>query len=142
PPVLLRDRDPAGFSECLHSRPGPALPLVRALVMRYAHEAAGDTKRRGCMMANAAAERLPADRLVARRAEMAWDGLEAALATALQRAQAQGELSAEKDPRSLARFFLVFLQGLKLVQDAVAAGAVLRRSQRGPQPAGLSRLSG
>ena len=97
------------------SRPGPALPLVRALVMRYAHEAAGDTKRRGCMMANAAAERLPADRLVARRVEMAWDGLEAALATALHRAQAQGELSAEKDPRSLARFFLVFLQGLKLV---------------------------
>lgn len=66
-------------------------------------------------MANAAAERLPADRLVARRVEMAWDGLEAALATALHRAQAQGELSAEKDPRSLARFFLVFLQGLKLV---------------------------
>lgn len=97
------------------SRPGPALPLVRALVERYADEAACDSKKRGCMVANAAVERLPGDRLVARRVEMAWDTLEAALAAALHRAQAQGELSPEKDPRALARFLLIFLQGMKVV---------------------------
>lgn len=97
------------------SRPGPALPLVRTLVERYARECAEDVHRRGCMVVNAAIERLPGDPLVARRVEMAWDGLEAALAAALHRAQAQGELSPEKDPRSLARFFLVFLQGLRVL---------------------------
>lgn len=97
------------------SRPGPALPLVRALVERYAEEAACDSKKRGCMVANAAVERLPGDRMVARRVEMAWDGLEAALTAALHRAQVQGELAPEKDPRSLARFLLVLLQGMKVV---------------------------
>ena len=103
------------------SRPGPALPLVRALVQHYAEEAACDARRRGCMVANAAVERLPGDPLVARRVEMAWDALEAALAAALHRAQAQGELSPDKDPRALARFFLVFLQGVKVVAKTRSA---------------------
>lgn len=100
------------------SRPGPALPLVRALVERYAQQCAEDVHGRGCMVVNAAIERLPGDRLVARRVEMAWDTLEAALAAALHRAQVQGELAPDKDPRSLARFFLVFLQGLRVVSKA------------------------
>lgn len=100
------------------SRPGPALPLVRTLVERYAQEAACDVRRRGCMVVNAAVERLPEDRQVARRVEMAWDALEAALATALHRAQVQGELSPDKDPRALARFLFVLLQGMKVVSKA------------------------
>src|SRR5690606_13023317 len=89
------------------SRPGPALPLVRALVEHYAEECACDVKGRGCMVVNAAVERLPADSLVARRVEMTWGALESALGAALHRAQAQGELAPDKDPRSLARFLLV-----------------------------------
>jgi len=112
--LLKQDPSPLEFL----SRPGPALPLVRALVERYAQECACDGNRRGCMVVNAAIERLPGDRLVARRVELAWDGLEAALAAALHRAQVQGELAPEKDPRSLARFLLVFLQGLRVVSKA------------------------
>jgi len=112
--LLKADPNPLEFL----SRPGPALPLVRALVERYAQDAVCDAKRRGCMIVNAAIERLPEDRLVARRIEMAWDGLEAALAAALHRAQAQGELASDKDPRALARFVFVFLQGLRVVAKA------------------------
>lgn len=112
--LLKADPSPLEFL----SRPGPALPLVRALVERYAQDAACDGKRRGCMIVNAAIERLPDDRLVARRVEMAWDGLEAALAAALHRAQAQGELAPDKDPRALARFLFVLMQGLRVVSKA------------------------
>lgn len=109
--LLKQDPSPLEFL----SRPGPALPLVRALVEHYARESACDPERRGCMIVNAVTERLPDDEEVARRVELAWDALEAALAAAIHRAQAQGELAADKDPRAIAKFLLVFLQGIKVV---------------------------
>ena len=112
--LLKQDPSPLEFL----SRPGPALPLVRALVQRYAEEGATGESRRGCMIVNAAIERLPGDEQVARRIEIAWDALEMALASALHRAQAQGELSRDKNPRAIARFLLVFLQGLRVVGKA------------------------
>lgn len=47
--LLESDPSPLEFL----SRPGPALPLVRALVERCAQDAACDVKRRGCMVVNA-----------------------------------------------------------------------------------------
>ena len=99
----------------LLSQPGPVLPAVRALVRSYADEAARDEQRRGCMVVNAAMERLPHDRMVARRVQASWDTLEVALTAALTRARAQGELPAGKDPRALARFLLAVLQGLRVL---------------------------
>jgi TetR/AcrR family transcriptional regulator, transcriptional repressor for nem operon len=97
------------------SQPGPVLPAVRALVQRYAEEAARDDSRRGCFVVNAATERLPDDAGTARLVEASWDGLETALNSALIRAQAQGELSPDRDPRAVARFVLVVLQGLRVL---------------------------
>jgi len=99
----------------LLSQPGPALPAVRALVQQYAEESACDEQRRGCLVVNAAVERLPGDSVVARRVESSWDTLEVALASALTRARAQGELADDCDPRALARFLLVVLQGLRVL---------------------------
>ncbi|MDI3341903.1 MAG: TetR/AcrR family transcriptional regulator [Sphaerobacter sp.] len=110
----------------LLSQPGPVLPAVRALVERYAEEAAGDRQRRGCMVVNAAVERLPADRHVARLVEGSWDRLETALTSALIRAQAQGELSPDKCPQALARYLLVVLQGLRVVGKGEASANRLR----------------
>ncbi|HEX2034346.1 MAG TPA: TetR/AcrR family transcriptional regulator [Chloroflexota bacterium] len=99
----------------LLSQPGPVLPAVRALVERYVEEAICDQRRRGCMIVNAAAERLPGDARVARVVESSWDTLEVALTSAMTRARAQGELGADKDPRALARFLLAVLQGLRVL---------------------------
>lgn len=100
-------RDPT-FIERL-SQPGPALPAVRALVESYAAEAA-----QGCFVVNAAVERLSDDE-VARRVRTSWDTLEVAFTSALLRARAQGELPADTQPRVLARFLLVFLQGVRVL---------------------------
>ena len=44
--------------------------------------------------------------------------METALTSALTRAQAQGEISADKDPRALARFLLVMMQGMRVLGRA------------------------
>jgi len=109
------------------SQPGPALPAVRAVVRRYASEAADDQLRRnGCMVTNAAAELAPHDPAAARHVERNWDQLETVLHSALVRAQAQGELPADRDPLTLARMLLVLLQGLRVVGKASADPARVR----------------
>jgi TetR/AcrR family transcriptional regulator, transcriptional repressor for nem operon len=134
----LRTRDPSPVE--LLSQPGPVLPAVRKLVELYAEETACDERRRGCLIVNAATERLPGDTAVARKVESSWDGLEVALTSALTRAQAQGELARDADPAALARFLLVLLQGLRVmgrghpnperVRDAAAVALSLLEGAR------------
>ncbi|HLS88379.1 MAG TPA: TetR/AcrR family transcriptional regulator [Sphingobacteriaceae bacterium] len=109
----LQTRDPSPIA--LLSRPGPVLPAVAALVNQYAEESACDPQRRGCLIVNSATELLPGDGAVARIVESALDSLEVALTAALTRAQAQGELPADKDPQALARFIVVVLQGIRVL---------------------------
>ncbi|MGW2515773.1 TetR/AcrR family transcriptional regulator [Streptomyces sp. NPDC001617] len=101
------------------SRPGPALPAVRAVVRRYAAEASDALLRlNGCLVTNTAAELAPHDPAAARQVERNWDQLETVLHSTLLRAQAQGELAADRDPLALARMLLVLLQGLRVVGKA------------------------
>jgi TetR/AcrR family transcriptional regulator, transcriptional repressor for nem operon len=108
------------------SQPGPVLPAIRALVERYAGEASGADGRRGCFVVNTAVELGPHDTQAARRVQGNWDFLETALTSALLRAQAQGELAADKDPRALARMLLVLMQGLRVMGKAATEPQRLR----------------
>jgi TetR/AcrR family transcriptional repressor of nem operon len=112
----VRDRDAAVVERL--SQPGPVLPAVRGLVESYAEESAGAAGRLGCLVVNAAIERLPQDEAATRLVQSSWDTVEVALTAALTRARAQGELPPEKDPRALARFLLVVLQGLRVLGKA------------------------
>jgi TetR/AcrR family transcriptional repressor of nem operon len=91
------------------------MPVVRALVERFAEESAHDEKRRGCLVVNTAVEMAPHDPALARRVESNWDLVETTLTSALTRARAQGELTEEKDPRALARFLLTVMQGMRVI---------------------------
>ncbi|MGW3289891.1 TetR/AcrR family transcriptional regulator [Streptomyces sp. NPDC001002] len=109
------------------SQPGPALPAVRAVVRRYASEAADEQLRlNGCLVTNTAAELAPHDPAATRRVERNWDQLETVLHSALVRAQAQDELPADRDPLTLARMLLVLMQGLRVVGKASADPARVR----------------
>jgi TetR/AcrR family transcriptional repressor of nem operon len=121
-------RDP-GILDRL-SQPGPVLPAVRSLVEAYVREAVEDADHRGCLVVNAAIERLPADARAARRVHGSWRTLEVALCSALTRARAQGELEPGADPRELARFLLVMLQGLRVLGKADADRDVLEAAAR------------
>ncbi|MFJ6610005.1 TetR/AcrR family transcriptional regulator [Streptomyces sp. NPDC091289] len=101
------------------SQPGPGLPAVRTIVRRFAAEASADDHRaKGCFVTNTAAELGPHDPASTRRVEASWDHIETLLRSALVRAQAQGELGADRDPRALARMLLVLMQGLRVVGKA------------------------
>lgn len=109
------------------SQAGPALPAVRALVRRFAAEAADETRRgAGCFVTNTAAELAPHDAAAARRVEAGWDHIETLVHSALVRAQAQGELGEDRDARALARMLLVLMQGLRVVGKASAAPGRVR----------------
>jgi TetR/AcrR family transcriptional regulator, transcriptional repressor for nem operon len=120
-------RDPAVLDQL--SQPGPVLPAVRSLIESYVRDAA-DTDHRGCLVVNAAIERLPGDAQVARHVLASWHTLEVALCSALTRARAQGELQPAADPRELARFLLVMLQGLRVLGKAEADRGVLEAAAR------------
>ncbi|SEG98259.1 TetR/AcrR family transcriptional regulator, transcriptional repressor for nem operon [Nonomuraea solani] len=100
------------------SQPGPALPAIRALFDSYVAECLADELRRGCMVVNTAVEFAARDAVVVAKVLTSWAALETALAGALVRARAQGEIPAGKDPYALARFLLVLLQGLRVLGRA------------------------
>ncbi|GGV18556.1 TetR family transcriptional regulator [Kitasatospora herbaricolor] len=102
------------------SQPGPVLPAVRALVRRFAAEAASDQRTAGCFVTNTAAELAAHDRDAARRVEASWDHLETLLHSALVRAAARGELPPGREPRALARMLVVLLQGIRVVGKAAS----------------------
>ncbi|GAA3762187.1 TetR/AcrR family transcriptional regulator [Salinactinospora qingdaonensis] len=108
------------------SQPGPALPLVRAVIQDYVDQAADPTDCRGCFVVNTAVELAPHDPDAARRVASSWTLLETALTSALLRAQAQGELGRERDARGLARLILVLIQGIQVMGKATDEPARLR----------------
>ncbi|MEU5536515.1 TetR/AcrR family transcriptional regulator [Streptomyces sp. NPDC020362] len=119
----------SGLTRIVHelSRPGPALPAVRAVVRRFAAEAADEQLRRhGCLVTNTAAELAPHDPAAARQVERNWDHVETVLHSTLVRGRAQGELPAGRDPLTLARMLLVLMQGLRVVGKASADPARVR----------------
>lgn len=122
--LYLETREPNPLE--VLSQPGPVLPAVRALVEAYVRESLEDEERRGCLIVSSATELLPGDGPVSRLVESSWDALEVAFTSALTRARSQGELPAGKDPRALARFLLVFLQGVRVLGKASPAPERLR----------------
>ncbi|MFI0407911.1 TetR/AcrR family transcriptional regulator [Actinomadura sp. 3N508] len=124
----LRTTDPS-VAEAV-SQPGPVLPQVRALVEAYAAESSRDRPRHGCFVVNTAVELAARDPEAARLVEASWTFLEASLTSALTRARAQGELPGDRDPRALARFLVVFLQGLRVLGRAPADDDRIRDATR------------
>ncbi|MYS80943.1 TetR/AcrR family transcriptional regulator [Embleya scabrispora] len=122
-------RNPELFEEL--SQPGPVLPAVRALVERFAREAAEEPSRLlGCFLTNTAAELAAHDAGAARIVEYGWSQMETNLTVALTRARAQGELGPDRDPQVLARFLLVLLQGMRVVGKAGPDSVRLRDATR------------
>ncbi|GAB3210116.1 TetR/AcrR family transcriptional regulator [Nocardia tengchongensis] len=124
----LETTDPAIMAEL--SQPGPVLPAVRGLVERYVREASSPDSYLGCMVVNGAVELAHRDEAVARLVESSWAHLETTLTSALLRARAQGELAPDSDPRALARFILVFFQGVRVLERAPDSAARLRDAAR------------
>ncbi|WP_406434522.1 TetR/AcrR family transcriptional regulator [Streptomyces sp. NBC_01589] len=93
-------------------------PALRAALTAMA-EADLCNPDRGCMMVNAATERA-SDPTTAAQVSATLRLVESTIAGALERAKAQGELTADKNPTDLARLLTTFMQGLRVMGNARA----------------------
>lgn len=118
-------RNEAGPRHAALSGDGPVVDSVRALLEGIAAAPFVHPDRRGCLIVNAAMERIPADPVIARVVAEQLGHFEAALATALRRGQDRGELDTSQDATALARFLVTVVQGMRVVGKAGADPAVL-----------------
>jgi TetR/AcrR family transcriptional regulator, transcriptional repressor for nem operon len=82
--------------------------------------------RAGCFIGNCATELAGQDRATAARVRLSLARIEAAFQEALARAQGRGEIAANADVTSLARFLVSGIQGLRLVGKANPDRAALK----------------
>ncbi|WP_327425618.1 TetR/AcrR family transcriptional regulator (plasmid) [Streptomyces sp. NBC_01527] len=91
-------------------------PAVRQVLASMIEADLADPTR-GCLVVNTATQ-CGSQPAAADRVTAAIRQLESLLAGALERAQARGELSPEKDPKELARFLTTFIQGIRIIGQA------------------------
>lgn len=99
----------------LLSGSGSPRDLIRQLLVRVAEDELGDAQRRGCLIANATLELAGHDAAVAELVAHNFQRLQKALEKLIQRGQQSGEVSATRNPRALARFFVNTLQGMRVL---------------------------
>lgn len=104
---------------------GPLAPRLRILFDSMVDEMVSDRERKGCFVVNAAAERAPAEAETRERVTDQFARIESAFESAFHRARASGELHADASPRSLARFLLAVINGLRVIGKAAPDRAVL-----------------
>ncbi len=85
--------------------------MLRAMLLERVRIASGGGGR-GCLLVNAAAERLPGDAATGRFVRDAMAASTAALTGLLAAAAARGEISTAREPAALAGFLVTFLNGL------------------------------
>lgn len=93
------------------TQPGPALPLIRRFIGAMLDFGLSDPLRRGCLITNTVMELAPHEKDIARTLSGRLRMAEEAFCTLLTRAQQEGDLPKEKDPRALARFLTTMMQG-------------------------------
>lgn len=109
----------------LLAAPGPLAPLLEVLLNSIVDEMVADCECKGCFVVNAAAERAPAEVQTRERVTEQFALVESAFESAFHRAQTSGELRADANPRSLARFLLAAVNGLRILGKATPNREVL-----------------
>jgi len=99
--------------------PGPFLALIERILHHLA-DAAGDPARRGCLVVNAASERIPADAETTRQVEEHLRHEQEVLRRALERAQGAGEVRSDQTATAQAGFLVATILGLRVLGKAMA----------------------
>jgi TetR/AcrR family transcriptional repressor of nem operon len=88
------------------------LETIRTIVRETAEHQS--TVSRGCLMVNTTIELAAHDDVVRAAVGRAWDKIEKAFRVGLERARQAGDLSADKNPRALARFLVTTMHGISV----------------------------
>jgi TetR/AcrR family transcriptional regulator, transcriptional repressor for nem operon len=112
----------------LLDQPGPALPMLRRFVGDMIDGGLADPQRRGCLIANTVMELSPHEKEIASTLRQVLKLVEDTFFNVLARAQQQGELKDDKDPRALARFLATMMQGTIVMIKAGASADVVKQT--------------
>nr|WP_026283522.1 TetR/AcrR family transcriptional regulator [Rhizobium sp. 2MFCol3.1] len=105
--------------EILHANPSPKSAIKEAF-SRHIEESSGTEGLRGCFVVLSAVEMLPADDHVSQRIARLFRRLQDLYAAAIIRAQALGEIDPAADERTLAKFLVCQIQGMRVLGKAGA----------------------
>jgi TetR/AcrR family transcriptional repressor of nem operon len=105
--------------EALQSDPSPKAAIREALSQQV-NLSSGREGLRGCFVVFAAVEMLPEDKEVAPRIARLFRRVQDLYAAAIIRAQALGEIDPALDERTLARFLVCQIQGMRVLGKAGA----------------------
>jgi len=100
---------------------------LRSLFAELAAFGAGDPQRRGCLVVNTSCELGSRDAEVAARLRAHGEAMEARLVRIVARAQDEGEVALDRDPRTLAQGLYALIDGLRVRSKLGAEGADLGR---------------
>lgn len=109
---------------------GSGMDGIEEVFRRTVEGLVGFEPRRGCLLANTAIELAPHDAEVAARISRYVRRTEEAFTGALVRAQGDGEILAEGDPKVLARFLVSNLHGLRVLARAGSERRTLEDAAR------------
>jgi TetR/AcrR family transcriptional regulator, transcriptional repressor for nem operon len=101
---------------------------LRGLLTVLVTDAVADERRRGCMVVNAATERVPHDPATSRTVREVLQGNADALTEALTAARERGELAVDVDPLAVGGFLATFISGLRVASKANPDEMALMRS--------------
>ncbi len=105
---------------------GSAKHAIQTLFMGIVESAAGKDGAMGCLVTNSAVELSPHNREVSTKIASSLTLMEKAFTRALMQAQADGEISRDKDPIVLSRFLTSSIQGLRVMSKTVPGRSKLR----------------
>jgi TetR/AcrR family transcriptional repressor of nem operon len=99
-------------------RPGSAKAAIRRYFQRRVEFSAGDGRRLGCLLTNAAIEMAPRDPTIEARLQRAFGAVDAAFGRVIRRGQMRGEIDQRKSARAIARFLVGATQGIRVLARA------------------------
>ena len=106
----------------------PARQSIETFFRQGIAHSRDETQSYGCMTANEAVELAPSDADIQHLVAQDFQAIEDAFVQAITRGQTDGSIASRQDPRALARFLVVGLQGLKVMSRAKSDFARLEDS--------------
>ena len=89
------------------------LDFLAGVLTGFVEERGAEARRRGCLVLNSAREFSCREPSIAKRVNASTQRMLRIFATAIRRAQAEGDIPAHSDPDALAAFFLSSVSGLR-----------------------------